>query len=91
MKPKPTRILNVEIPETEYWHIRKCATESRMSLKQFMAVFCKTARPVDQEFIHGTIVEAEADTCPVWPQCDNGQTASDDRVASCNAQPNIST
>jgi len=47
MKPESTRILNVEIPESEYWHVRKCATESRMSMKEFMAEFCKMARPIN--------------------------------------------
>ena len=47
MSPESTRILNVEIPESEYWHVRKCATESRMSMKEFMAEFCKMARPIN--------------------------------------------
>jgi len=40
------RVLNVAIPASAYWHIRQCATESRMSLKQFMAAFCQTAKPI---------------------------------------------
>ena len=47
LKPESTRILNVEIPESEYWHVRKCATESRMSMKEFMAEFCKMAKPIN--------------------------------------------
>jgi hypothetical protein len=42
-----TKILNVEIPESVYWHVRKCATESRMSMKDFMAIFCKEAKAID--------------------------------------------
>ena len=42
----PTKVLNVLIPETVYWHIRFCASESRMSVKQFMAEFCRTATPM---------------------------------------------
>lgn len=40
------KVLNVEVPEVVYWHIRKCATESRMSMKEFMSVFCTTATPI---------------------------------------------
>ena len=47
LKPESTRVLNVEIPESEYWHVRKCATESRMSMKEFMAEFCKMAKPIN--------------------------------------------
>jgi hypothetical protein len=42
-----TRTLNVEIPEAIYWHVRKCATESRMSMKDFMAIFCNEAKAID--------------------------------------------
>lgn len=40
------RVLNVEIAERAYWHVRKCAAESRMSLKQFMTEFCLSAKPI---------------------------------------------
>lgn len=40
------KVLNVSVPEPVYWHIRQCANESRMSLKQFMAAFCQTAKPI---------------------------------------------
>lgn len=43
------RTLNVEIPEEAYWHIRKCATESRLAMKEFMARFCREARPYPPE------------------------------------------
>lgn len=46
-----TRVLNVAIPEWVYWHIRRCATESRMSLKSFMAVFCQSARPLQMDHV----------------------------------------
>jgi hypothetical protein len=39
------RTLNVEVPEEVYWHVRKCATESRLSMKEYMARFCQEARP----------------------------------------------
>ena len=42
-----TRTLNVEIPEEIYWHVRKCATDSRLSVKDYMAVFCKEAKPIE--------------------------------------------
>ncbi len=50
----PTKVLNVEIPEPVYWHIRSCATESRMSVKAFMTEFCKTATslPVSVDSSH---------------------------------------
>ncbi len=38
-----TRTINVEVPETVYWHVRKCATESRLSMKEYMAMFCQEA------------------------------------------------
>ena len=41
-----TKVLNVSVPASVYWHIRSCATESRMSVKDFMTHFCKTATPI---------------------------------------------
>ncbi len=41
--PQRTRTLNVEVPESVYWHVRKCATESEQSLKGYMAMFCQEA------------------------------------------------
>lgn len=41
-----TKVLNVVIPEAAYWHLRRCATASRMSMKEFMATFCMTATPI---------------------------------------------
>jgi hypothetical protein len=46
MSTPETKILNVEIPESAYWHVRQCATESRMSMKDFMAIFCKEAKVI---------------------------------------------
>lgn len=43
----PSKVLNVSVPEPVYWHIRSCATESRMSVKDFMAQFCRTATPIN--------------------------------------------
>jgi hypothetical protein len=42
----PTKVLNVSLPEAIYWQIRRCASESQMSVKAFMAVFCRTAKPI---------------------------------------------
>ena len=39
------RTLNVEVPEEVYWHVRQCATESRLSMKEYMAMFCREAWP----------------------------------------------
>lgn len=41
--PQKSRTLNVEVPESVYWHVRKCATESQQSLKGYMAIFCQEA------------------------------------------------
>lgn len=41
------KVLNVSLPEPVYWHVRQCASASRMSMKQFMAAFCQTAQPID--------------------------------------------
>ncbi len=35
------KTINVEVPEYVYWHIRKCATESRLSMKAYMTKFCE--------------------------------------------------
>ena len=40
------KTINVEVPEAVYWHIRRCATESKMSMKEFMGLFCGTATPI---------------------------------------------
>lgn len=40
------RTLNVELPACVYWHLRECATLSRMSLKEFMSEFGLTAQPI---------------------------------------------
>lgn len=42
----PNKVLNVSVPASTYWHIRRCASESRMSVKAFMAKFCRTATPI---------------------------------------------
>ena len=39
------RAINVEVPEEVYWHIRQCATDSRLSMKDYMAKFCQEAWP----------------------------------------------
>lgn len=44
-----TRTLNVELPAAVYWHIRECATLSRMSLKEFMSEFGRSAQPIVQK------------------------------------------
>ena len=45
MEAQKLRTLNVVVPEKVYWHVRKCAIESRLSMKDFMALFCQEARP----------------------------------------------
>jgi len=44
--PLQSRTLNVELPASVYWHIRECATLSRMSLKEFMSEFGIRAEPI---------------------------------------------
>jgi hypothetical protein len=44
-----TRTLNVELPASVYWHVRTCATESRMSMKDFMAIFCQNATAIETQ------------------------------------------
>ena len=44
-KDSPTKILHVEIPEPVYWHLRRCAIESQMSLKAFVTDLGRTASP----------------------------------------------
>jgi len=39
-----SRTINVEVPEEVYWHVRRCATQSRLSMKEFMARFCREAQ-----------------------------------------------
>lgn len=41
----PTRTINVEVPNSVYWHIRKCAIESQLSMKDYMSKFCMEAFP----------------------------------------------
>lgn len=66
----PTKVLNVQIPEPVYWHVRFCASESRMSVKAFMAEFCKTAKPIgnpvvtDQNAESGSVLHTGADVSP---------------------------
>jgi hypothetical protein len=43
----PTKVLNVSVPTSVYWHIRRCASQSRMSVKAFMSEFCQTATPIN--------------------------------------------
>lgn len=39
------RTINVEVPDSVYWHIRKCAIESQLSMKDYMSRFCLEAFP----------------------------------------------
>jgi hypothetical protein len=43
------RTINVEVPETVYWHVRQCAIASRLSMKDYMAKFCMEAFPYGPE------------------------------------------
>ncbi len=54
------RTLNVEIPEETYWHVRKCATESRLSVKDYMAIFCEEALPYSPDELEGRPQEQTA-------------------------------
>lgn len=45
----PTRTINVEVPEPVYWHVRRCAIESQLSMKDYMAKFCQEAWPYPPE------------------------------------------
>lgn len=56
------KVLNVAIPESIYWHIRRCATDSRMSVKEFMAKFCKTAKPFNWISSSDSAYSEEKDT-----------------------------
>lgn len=40
------RAINVNVPDEVYWHVRRCATASRMSLKEYMTAFCRQAQPL---------------------------------------------
>ena len=42
-----TKVLNVSVPASVYWHIRRCASQSRMSVKAFISEFCQTATPIN--------------------------------------------
>lgn len=37
---KGYRTLNAVVPEAVYWLIRRCATESKLSMKEYLAKFC---------------------------------------------------
>jgi hypothetical protein len=43
-QPK-VRAINVEVPEETYWHVRKCAIDSHLSMKEYMGKFCQEAWP----------------------------------------------
>ena len=61
------RTLNVEVPDEIYWLVRKCAIESRLSVKEYMARFCQEARPYSPE-------ESESQIAPS-PHGASGQEA----------------
>lgn len=46
LSDQQTKALNVVLPDDVYWHLRKCAIQSRMSLKEFMIQFCRRAEPI---------------------------------------------
>jgi len=39
------RTLNAVVPESVYWLVRRCATESQLSVKAYLARFCAEAHP----------------------------------------------
>lgn len=52
-----TRVLNVAIPESVYWHLRQCATESRLSMKDYMSKIGKRAKAIDMQSEDGSDVD----------------------------------
>lgn len=54
-----TRTLNVELPASVYWHIRECATLSRLSLKDFMSDFGTTAKPISSVETTGAMIQED--------------------------------
>lgn len=50
-----TKVLHVEIPEPTYWHIRKCAIESQMSMKDFVAELGRTASPFQLKILDSDV------------------------------------
>lgn len=56
-KALPSKVLHVDIPEPIYWHLRRCAIESQMSIKGFVTELGRTASPVKlSSLISGTEV-----------------------------------
>ena len=56
-----TKVLHVDIPEPVYWHLRRCAIESQLSMKAFVTELGRTASPIklailtsDQEVIENS-------------------------------------
>lgn len=58
-----TRTINAEVPESVYWRVRKCATESRLSMKEYLAKFCEEARVYPRDF--QPITPATSESCDV--------------------------
>ncbi len=50
-----TKVLHVEIPEPTYWHIRKCAIESQMSIKDFVTELGRTASPFQLQIMDSDV------------------------------------
>lgn len=44
-KESQTKILHINIPESVYWHLRRCAIESKLSMKAFVVELGRTATP----------------------------------------------
>ncbi len=45
-KESSSKILHVDIPEPVYWHLKRCAIESQMSMKSFVTELGRTASPI---------------------------------------------
>jgi hypothetical protein len=45
--PERTRVLHVIVPEAILWHVRAMASESRLPMKQYVAMILKDARPIE--------------------------------------------
>lgn len=63
-EPLRTKVLNVVIPEATYWHLRRCATASQMSMKEFMATFCLTATSFISPTVSPASNEVHSIQCP---------------------------
>jgi len=67
--PENTRVLNVAIPESVYWHLRQCATESRLSMKEYMTEIGRQAKA----FVKQAEACIDKCSCPSQPEASLGE------------------